>query len=421
MKSVNLKESLNIEKHFQVLKKARLQDILCSHQDILTAFYQNSQIFYLWFDLSSSRPIALTFNERPKDIDFTKKVKPMGLFLKAHFKGRFLEKIYLEKKKGRVFIFEFDDGSSWEFRFFTGGQNFIAKSQKKSISWSKPHPLPETSESFLLEKEERSIQELTEEWKKNRQKANSLSKAKNLKQENRIEGKRKKALSQITEQLKKYEHLTKDNIYRRFCQFIESKSVPKTWDKVSIPEEFRPLLKKNKTPAETLQETYKKSKNLRHKIDRLKERKKELERPQKLTSLSEKKDSDLFSQSQTKGKKRIFENCSCWVGRSAKDNLRLLRYAKPWYFWLHLKDYPGAHGIIRRDKKQKLSEEQLYQACQFFLKESLKSKTKQGEKFDVLICEVRFVQPLKGDRLGRVKVQREKVMTIKYDHGKMNT
>ena len=80
-----------------------------------------------------------------------------------------------------------------------------------------------------------------------------------------------------------------------------------------------------------------------------------------------------------------------------------------------MKDEPGAYGIVLRNKKQNIPEKEFKEVCEFFLKENfrLKAPLKKGEKFDILVTEVRFVQPIKGDKLGRVRYSKEKVMTVR--------
>src|SRR5262249_7868705 len=40
-----------------------------------------------------------------------------------------------------------------------------------------------------------------------------------------------------------------------------------------------------------------------------------------------------------------------WVGRNAAENDELYRLGSPNDIWIHLRDYPGAHGLLRGPKK----------------------------------------------------------------------
>lgn len=90
-------------------------------------------------------------------------------------------------------------------------------------------------------------------------------------------------------------------------------------------------------------------------------------------------------------------------GRSAKDNLAILRQARAWDLWLHLKDEPGAHAIIFREKNENVGIHDIEEVAQWLYKESHGKKTRMvGLRFEVIVVECRFVRPIKGDQLGRV-------------------
>ena len=90
-------------------------------------------------------------------------------------------------------------------------------------------------------------------------------------------------------------------------------------------------------------------------------------------------------------------------GKSAKDNLDLLRRSRAWDYWMHLKDEPGAHVIIRREKNQNMVDAELTQVAQWLVDETSSKKNKpKGSRMNVVLVECRFVRPIKGDKLGRV-------------------
>ncbi len=104
-----------------------------------------------------------------------------------------------------------------------------------------------------------------------------------------------------------------------------------------------------------------------------------------------------------------------FVGKSAEDNLRILRAAKPWHLWFHLKDYPGSHGILQINKGERVSESMLHEAAQFLLKAQFGDKASRhaGDKFDILVAECRYVRPIRGDRLGRVNYSQARTIIHK--------
>jgi predicted ribosome quality control (RQC) complex YloA/Tae2 family protein len=124
--------------------------------------------------------------------------------------------------------------------------------------------------------------------------------------------------------------------------------------------------------------------------------------------------SNLMSKANVAGRKfQLEDGTEIVIGRSAKDNLNLLRKAQPTDLWLHLKDYPGSHAIVFKvNKNQNLTTMQVHQITEWLVKESLKNKSLMIGTFDVLVVEVRFVKPIKGDKLGRVTYQNEKTFTV---------
>jgi|GEM_PF-1056954 len=91
-----------------------------------------------------------------------------------------------------------------------------------------------------------------------------------------------------------------------------------------------------------------------------------------------------------------------WIGKSAADNLKLLRQARAWDFWLHLKDSPSAYAIVRREKNQKIPQAELDKIGVWLLSQSQLAKKSPSAESDILVVECRYVRPIKGDKLGRV-------------------
>ncbi len=117
-----------------------------------------------------------------------------------------------------------------------------------------------------------------------------------------------------------------------------------------------------------------------------------------------------------KSRKMLLDSgAAVFMGKSAKDNLALLRQARAWDFWLHLRDYPGAHAIIHREKNQNINNNEFQSVVKWLAEESLSAKSLQkGTRLDVVIAEVRFVRPIKGDKLGKVNYHSEKTLTFIY-------
>jgi hypothetical protein len=92
-----------------------------------------------------------------------------------------------------------------------------------------------------------------------------------------------------------------------------------------------------------------------------------------------------------------------YMGKSAADNMGLLRKAKPFDLWLHLKDYPGAHAVLHRNKEQSVADQDLRSVAAWLVREALPEKQiGLGGRFAVVWVECRHVRAIKGDKLGRV-------------------
>jgi hypothetical protein len=92
-------------------------------------------------------------------------------------------------------------------------------------------------------------------------------------------------------------------------------------------------------------------------------------------------------------------------GRSAQANHQLLtRAASPFDYWLHARDGPGAHVIIKRDfPAQEVPERTIHEAAALA---ALASHLKMADRGDVLLCLVKDVRPIKGAALGMVGVDK---------------
>mgnify|MGYP000515966789 CR=1 FL=1 len=175
--------------------------------------------------------------------------------------------------------------------------------------------------------------------------------------------------------------------------------------------------------SENIQNCFKKAKDQEKKLlgaeERITELKSEIEALEKGDSSSFKTTNfDLMKKSQTKGRRLELEpGVVVSVGKSAADNLKLLRAARAWDYWMHLKDLPSAHAILQRERGQKLSPKLMQAAAQFLIKMNYGSKgdQKKGEAFDILFVESRFVRPIKGSKTGSVNFSNETVLRIVYE------
>jgi predicted ribosome quality control (RQC) complex YloA/Tae2 family protein len=102
-----------------------------------------------------------------------------------------------------------------------------------------------------------------------------------------------------------------------------------------------------------------------------------------------------------------------WVGKNAADNERLtFSIAKGGDWWLHVKDYPGSHVVIRTLKGQEPDPESLYDAMQLALYYSKAKSQGQGE---VCITQRKFVSRFGKGQMGKVQLSKHKTVVAKLD------
>jgi predicted ribosome quality control (RQC) complex YloA/Tae2 family protein len=97
------------------------------------------------------------------------------------------------------------------------------------------------------------------------------------------------------------------------------------------------------------------------------------------------------------------------IGRNAKENQALLRLAKSNDLWMHIRDIPSSHLIIKTDK-QNLPQSVIEKAAKLCVDFSLK----QAGDYDVDYCKRRFVKIQEGsnveyDKYQTIRVRKEGV------------
>lgn len=99
-----------------------------------------------------------------------------------------------------------------------------------------------------------------------------------------------------------------------------------------------------------------------------------------------------------------------WVGRNSRQNeLATFKYANPNDFWLHARDVPGAHVIIRDDGRR-ISQQLLEQAAAVAAYYSAK---RHENAVIVDITRRKYVRKIKSAGPGMVTYRNERTMTVK--------
>jgi predicted ribosome quality control (RQC) complex YloA/Tae2 family protein len=422
VKAWSVVELDNVVASLKPLVGARLQEILTLGSDIVLGFYSNQQILWLWVDLNAIRPSVLPWADQ-LPVPLAGKKTPVNLFLRAHFRGRPLRSVERDTGLGRVVRLHFDGNDQLELRLIPHGANFFAVAGDKQLSWAKPAALTGPVPT-ALEGKVRGLEDLREEWQALRGSTKSGRKAAAqdpvAKLRNEVERKRK-GLAKVEEELKRKQELP----WREVGLWLKENQ------SLAVPEAWNPFVDKRRKLAWNIDQAFNKARELEGKLFGTEQRRKllladierlEREMDKPASQIALKPDKPTFQplkDSQAEGRTlRINEELVAVAGRNASDNLKLLRKARAWDFWLHLQDRPGAHVILFRNKSTSVSDAVLRQVIEWFVKLQLGAKMAKhaGEKIKFLVAECRHVRPIKGDKLGRVHYQDERVLIFQVPH-----
>jgi predicted ribosome quality control (RQC) complex YloA/Tae2 family protein len=404
--------------------------------------------YWLCFDLNLQEPFVAIVSLKPQ---VRKQPKPVSLFLTAHGVNlRFLN-FQIDQQRGRILQVQLGiretnsekicDLEAW---LIPNNVNFFVKVKEqgekdKKISWSKPRELPNLQtvrnadfpNEDLGKIESRDWLSFGNEWHFGRSKPREIIVAKEKvnpleKEFRRSIQKKEKAIVEITAQL------SGDDIdqYRKLGEALKYSSV--------VPEAFQDFYDSRLSLAENRERVFKKAKDLERKKEGTKTRleilkqeiqglNKKIEKIRTSTGLSQEVSlvaqqkktlaNKILQKAESKARKRQFKagadnEFEAVMGKSAQDNLSILRHARAWDYWLHLRDYPGAHAIIFRNKGQVVPDSIFIEAAQWIVDETIsKKQISAGVKYDVILAECRFVKPVKG-ATGLVTYQNTRTFTF---------
>jgi hypothetical protein len=402
------------------LEKAQLQEILSTEKGLVLGFYRftkNPRMMYLLFDLDPAFPFIGLLEHNPW-LKF-KKTKPTALFLSAHAKNQLFASAEVDETLGRVvkvYLGADADRTMIEFRAIPKQVNLIAEHLKKSISWS---PVKELAANVRQEAEEevRSISFLTAQWKRLRlgEKAESGSSSianpydKWVKNREKDFEKKSKALSAVQAQLHQFQTEEWPSV-GEYLKIHGFKNLKPEWSvyvdfEKSVSENIQRCFEKAKAAKIKAVGAQARIESLQQELSELKDH--SLEKFEKSLQLRQKSLEKKKSERKVEGRLRKLEitgkNTVAYMGKTASDNMNLLRNSRPHDLWVHLKDYPSAHAIIHLQKSQNLADSDLVSVGKWLVHEGLsKSQSALGGKYAVVVVECRHVKPLKGDKMGRV-------------------
>jgi len=417
-----------VESISEDLVGSQLQEIQATENGLVLVFYRyvkTPKTAYLVFDLDAPFPFMGLFFENPWP--HLKKTKPVGLFINSHVKNLILNQVQLLSEYGRVVQFFFGVGENQaaiEFRMIPKHTNLIVRKAKKSVSWYpikelSPHVTFTASTEESSEEDVRSIPFILNNWLQRRGLVKSEKTNAGLTRDpyEKWKTQRQKDLSKKLKAVEAIKHQIQEFLTFPWTEIGEHL---KTYGTKNLKPEWHQYLDFSETVSQNIQNCFAKAKAAKVKVVGAQNRLHVLENELKafddlseqafqahLERLTAKKNQKTNSERAVEGRVRKLAlpevNLICYMGKSAKDNIDLLRKAKAWDYWIHLKDYPSAHAIIHRQKEQSVSNSTFIKVADWLVRESLNDKqVMKGAKFAVVIVECRHVRPIKGDKLGRV-------------------
>lgn len=413
---LSIHEIERIVVELQLFLDSKVQNIFISKKGLGLEVFRAQKTVYFWFELDPVNPSIVKLEALPRSVKLIKSA-PLLLFLKAHLVGKRISEIRHIKEFGRVVEFDFgyENPLKLEIRLFPHGVNAIAHFEKKRVAFDRIKEI-KTSKNIVPEaKNVRTLSEISQDWllrnsekpKMDLQASASLIKDKEIKKkENSLEKTQIHLKELQNDQWKKAGEWLKTNqtlkVPKEFSDYVDPK--------INLSKNIQIIFEKAKKNQEKLTGTL-------DRIEILKDEIKKLQETETTLFLKEAKTDQKLKKTDNWKGYRITLNpkVEVFVGKNAQENLTILRHAQSWDYWMHIKDYPGAHGIIRRPRNYDITEEELQAVAQIVATKSKKSAhfLSPGDSFEVLVTECRYVKPLKGDKLGRVSYSNERVIHSK--------
>lgn len=425
-------------------------------KSIRLGFFWSGGIRWLVFDYLIHAPCVVLFDGMdgvpvapPKP---TKIRRPIELFLRSAFVGKRLMEVSVSREGGRTLVLKFQSepfASRLEFNINPRSRNLTAvmyedvrgKVKEKQLSEFKPVSGDVSSRS--LAGTFRSRSQLALEWlqtnlRPNVQTVKSEDAGSGLSQRvitprdldrEKVLAKRRRALEKVRSEILQKETSPARDIgeWLKESQSLDSKPLngKADWEnyidrRKSFSANLEQLFRLAKSHERKLEGTKARARELELEIEKLESGEATVKGRRQARDLSHSTSAtagrDLFSQAGARGRKvELAADLILYIGKNGAENLSILRKAQPFDYWMHVKDQPGAHGIIRRARGREVGDSEFSKAGIALLEQSMKRRAieMKGEVYDVLIVECRFVRPIKGDRLGRVQYSNDRVLRIR--------
>lgn len=398
-----------------------VQNVYFYDKTLVLSLWQNHKVFWLVICLDYSHQSLFLIPEQKSKLKMQK--KPIQTFALAHLKQLYFTDITRIENYGRKIQLLFSASEKEdvvvEVVLVPTSLNLSIHKGKKSVYLFKPKELDEFKAQQNLNLKTKSIESYKQSWLENLKsdlKSILNEKQKSISTLDAEIQKKIKAIQKIETDIDKKRN---DDIYQ-FAILIQKNADEA---KIKFPDLFEP----KKSIYKLKDEAFEKLKALNQKIFRSEQRLKILQ--EDLLNLKSISAEEWVLIQQNKGKSQIpsFRQDSslkvrklevesdlvAYFGKSASDNMKLLRSAKPWHLWFHIKESPSAHLILFRSKTRELKDEEIQKTLVWFIRQTSNEKDlSSGGVFEVLMTECRYVRPIKGEKIGRVQYSHEKVIRV---------
>lgn len=411
MQPLNFFQLQELSKHLhELLEGALLQEVKLTANLLELRFWKKGDI-YLEVLLNQTHPlVSMSFLPLIKGKGI---VKPLFLFLKAHFVNKKVSRILVRAEYGRLLEIHFacPDCTYMAISLIRGRFNLQLFAGKKMLSWLKPKDLKkqnaEEVAQSILGKEKFNFDDYLKEFSnffaKLKKPTTKQIPGQNL--DFKLE-KNQFLIEKLQKELERHQSISWDEM-ALWIKTEQSTQVPDAWTQY-----FRGV--KGQDIASYLEHIFQKRKKSEQAIVGLKERIEKLSqapqvangigshRQEPISTAEVNPGSALLNRAHAKGRSYLLNSGRMFLlGKTAIDNMALLKYAKPWYLWLHLRDYPSSFGILVKAKRDIVGQAEIFEAAQHLVKKS-QNKLMVGDRYALVYCECRFVRPIKGDKKGRV-------------------
>jgi predicted ribosome quality control (RQC) complex YloA/Tae2 family protein len=392
---------------------AQLQDVWSTESQIICELYTDRALF-LVFDLNPS-PVLVLLDSKPK---LRKSMKPPALFLRAHALGGRLNDLgpVPEIGRGVDLLITKKDRSIIQVRFIMvpGCVNLIVNFAEKKISWSRPRDLPRPMTYDFPIRPGLSHLTIAKGWLDRIQPSRQDSKSS-------VDGKsasvKKEKRRSLIEKLRKEETAIQPESWRQLGEWLKGvESIELLPNEVKSLYDHRRSRSENRDLAFTqMRALTRKQAGLRLRILQLTN---ELEQPEVPLQNSPKinpQANQIMRAAGAQGRRlNLPDGYVAFFGKHGKDNLALLRKARPHDLWVHLRDYPSAHAIIVNPQKNKpVPISFIEPVAQWIFSQKVRDASlRSGAKIEVLATECRFVRPIKGAAPGLVEYTNAKTFTF---------